>query len=77
MTARKSYEQELRERSERQEHLNRIVGAAMNRVLAVIVARQPAVSSHCFYGASAIRGISSPGIYSAPPQSARQPSKAD
>ena len=54
MTAEKTYEQELRERSERQKLLDSIVSAAMDRVLAAIVGRQPAVSSHFSYGSSAI-----------------------
>jgi hypothetical protein len=54
MTADKTYEQELRERSERQKLLDSIASAAMDRVLAAIAGRQPAVSSHFFYGASAI-----------------------
>jgi hypothetical protein len=54
MTANKTYQQELRERRERQNALDLIVSAAMDRVLAAIAGRQPAVSSHFSYGASAI-----------------------
>jgi hypothetical protein len=54
MTANRTHEQELRERRERQKVLDSIVSAAMERVLAAIAGRQPAVSSHFSYGASAI-----------------------
>jgi len=78
MTAEKTYEQELRERSERQKLLDSIVSAAMDRVRAAIVGRQPAVSSHFSYGSSAIhqRHLVT-GTYSARMQSGRRRSKTD
>jgi len=54
MVANKTYEQELRERHERQKHLDGIVSAAMDRVVVAIAGRQPTLSSHFSYGASAI-----------------------
>ena len=54
MTVNKAYEQELRERQQRQKYLDGVVSAAMHRVVAAVVGRQPALSSHFFYGASAI-----------------------
>ena len=54
MTSNKTYEQELRERDLRQKQLDGIVSAAMTRVMSAIARRQPSVSSHFSYGASAI-----------------------
>jgi hypothetical protein len=50
----KPYEEELADRRVRQEHLDAIVEAAMDCVMAGIAERPPALRSRLFYGASAI-----------------------
>jgi len=54
MSDNKEYEQELLGRDARQKHLDAIADAAMTRVMSAIAGRQPSVSSHFSYGASAI-----------------------
>jgi hypothetical protein len=54
MTDEEKYAQELKERDIRQKYLDAIVEAAMKRVMAAIAGRQPAVTVHFSYGASAI-----------------------
>ena len=54
MPTTKTYEQELQERDIRQKHLDSVVQAAMQRVVAAIGDRRPTLKAHFFYGATGI-----------------------
>ena len=54
MTDEEKYAQQLTEQEVRQKYLDAIVDAATERVMAAIADRDPAVTAHFFYGASAI-----------------------